>query len=238
MLHLIEQLEEFEAALIAEGMAAMGCTNPEDLYLGRDVRLLTRQEGLVAGTAVTLEADTSTPGKAWDISGYQECLRQVHEMVEPVILVVKTIGSRAEHECVCGDGWCKMSYSVGCVGLVTDGAVRDLERIHNTGLAVFANGTVTNHCALVFRRSQGPVTISGVTISDGDLIVGDRDGVMKVPAAYHQGIVEACLLTRDFESRAHTFLRRTDKTPAEKEEYVSDLAKIRDGRCRELYRSG
>ena len=71
-------------------------------------------------------------------------------------------------------------------------------------------------------------------MDNGDLIIGDSDGVIKLPREYHAGIVEACLLTRDFESRVHTFWRRSDKSPAEKKELAIRLGGERDAKCRQL----
>lgn len=235
MLALIEQLREFEAALIAESMAAMGCREPEKYYVGSMVRRMMDRKGLTAGVALVLEADTSTPGEKPSFPDYWDCLTRITETEEPVMLIMKTVGSRPEHECVCGDGMCKALDAAGGVAIVTDGPVRDLEGISKTGIDIYASGTVTDHATIIsYRWSQGPVDIGGVSMENGDLIIGDNDGVIKLPREYHAGIVEACLLSRDFESRVHTFWRRSDKSPAEKKEYATRLAGARDEECRKL----
>ena len=231
---LIEQLQEFETALIAESMGAMGCPDPERYYTGSDIKLLTNTGGLVAGVAFTLEADTSTPGITPEMEDYWDCVERITQSKEPVLVVMKAVGSRPGHECLCGDGMCKILLASGSVGIVADGPVRDVQGINRIGFAIFATGTVTNHGNMVYRWSTGPIDLSGISVSQGDLLAGDRDGIVKIPKRYHAGIVEACIISRDFETRAHTFWRRSDKTPKEKREYVTGLALERDEKCRHL----
>lgn len=71
-------------------------------------------------------------------------------------------------------------------GLVIDGGVRDTAGLSEMGLPIFSNGvcirgTIKDHDAVSFLGK--PVRIGEVVIHPGDLIVGDRDGVVAIPAA-------------------------------------------------------
>lgn len=72
----------------------------------------------------------------------------------------------------------------GIRGLVTDGAVRDSEQIARLGFPVFSRGLSIKGTT---KRQKGalnlPIAIAGVTVHPGDIIVGDGDGVVVVPAA-------------------------------------------------------
>jgi len=72
----------------------------------------------------------------------------------------------------------------GLAGCVTNGCVRDIDAVTAAGVAVYAagiapRGTLKNHEGW---RSV-PVSIGGVTVSPGDYVIGDSDGVVVVPAA-------------------------------------------------------
>lgn len=70
----------------------------------------------------------------------------------------------------------------GIAGLVIDGAVRDRQSISAGQLPVFAKGF--SHLGPYKSgpgEIHGTVTIGGVTVHDGDVIVGDPDGVVVVP---------------------------------------------------------
>jgi 4-hydroxy-4-methyl-2-oxoglutarate aldolase len=82
---------------------------------------------------------------------------------------------------VVGDLFAAMARTAGIVAFVTDGLARDSEGIADTGLPVFAAGVSPNSAARSGPGTVGlPVTVSGVRVSPGDVITGDRDGVVVV----------------------------------------------------------
>jgi regulator of RNase E activity RraA len=79
----------------------------------------------------------------------------------------------------------------GAVGMVTDGLVRDAAQVEQLGFPVFARGTTAvdiNGRAEVIGHGA-PIVIDGVRIEAGDLIVADRDGVVVVPAAVRDEVI-------------------------------------------------
>jgi 4-hydroxy-4-methyl-2-oxoglutarate aldolase len=83
-----------------------------------------------------------------------------------------------------GDILTEAALARGIAGLVTNGAVRDATSIEAMGFPVFCRGlsikgTGKNHLG----RVGGPVILGGVNVQPGDVVVGDRDGVVVVPAA-------------------------------------------------------
>jgi 4-hydroxy-4-methyl-2-oxoglutarate aldolase len=233
-LPLIEQLREFETPLVAEALAAMGCADTHKYYMGADISLLNETPLPMVGIAMTLEADTSSPDTDDDASALFDACTQLEALAVPAVLVIKTIGSRPLHECVLGDGMAKMMHAVGCCGVVTDGGVRDLAGITAVGLTIFGRGPVVNHATLKFAKPSQPIKIGGIEVGNGDLVHGDCNGVHLVPAAYQSAVVEACILTRDFETRAHVHMRRSDKLTNDKRQFVGTLSKAHRARCRKL----
>lgn len=71
----------------------------------------------------------------------------------------------------------------GFAGAVVDGGVRDLPQIGKLRFPVFARSTAPSTTVNHFRFAGGnvPVTIGGVTIAPGDIVVADLDGVVVVP---------------------------------------------------------
>jgi 4-hydroxy-4-methyl-2-oxoglutarate aldolase len=82
-----------------------------------------------------------------------------------------------------GDLLIGMARNKGVAALVTDGMVRDREGILGVGLPVFARGITPNSCVRSGPGTVGlPVVIAGVPVRAGDLVLGDADGVVVVPA--------------------------------------------------------
>ena len=83
---------------------------------------------------------------------------------------------------VTGDLVLGMARNKGVAGFVTDGLVRDVIGIEAVGLPVYCAGVIANSPARNGPGTVGfPVVLGGVTISPGDILVGDRDGVAVVP---------------------------------------------------------
>jgi 4-hydroxy-4-methyl-2-oxoglutarate aldolase len=83
-----------------------------------------------------------------------------------------------------GDILSRQALALGVAGLVVDGAVRDIEGIQALGLPVFAAGLNPNGPSKhVPGRLNHPVTVGGIVVQPGDLIVGDADGVAVIPRA-------------------------------------------------------
>ena len=96
------------------------------------------------------------------------------------VLVIDAFGWKEAG--VWGDVLTAAAQNTGIAGVVVNGAVRDADTIIELGFPVFAKalsikGTAKDDDGVI----GGVVTIDGVTIRTGDLIVGDRDGVVAVP---------------------------------------------------------
>ncbi|MCP5084756.1 MAG: RraA family protein [Alphaproteobacteria bacterium] len=107
---------------------------------------------------------------------------------------------------VTGDIMALAAQQRGLAGMVIDGAVRDAEEIARLGLPVFARGLSIRGPAKTGPGSVGnPVTLGAVTVHNGDIVVGDRDGVVVLPA---EGWSEALDLARQRDAREEEVRRK------------------------------
>lgn len=88
----------------------------------------------------------------------------------------------------------------GCVGFVMDGAIRDVDAFEEAKFPCYARGVTPRG---PYKDSPGsinvPVTIGGMTVNPGDVIVGDSDGIVAIPAAIAQEIAKASWAKVDSE---------------------------------------
>jgi regulator of RNase E activity RraA len=84
-----------------------------------------------------------------------------------------------------GDILCARIKQRGVAGLVTDGAVRDMAGVLNTGLSVWCGGAAAppSVASLTFVNWQEPIGCGGVSVYPDDVVVADDDGAVLIPAA-------------------------------------------------------
>ena len=72
--------------------------------------------------------------------------------------------------------------ALGVVGVVTDGPIRDLDEIRETGLQYCATGVTPAHGDFVEVAVGVPVTVGGLLVKPGDIVHMDKNGVVKFPS--------------------------------------------------------
>jgi 4-hydroxy-4-methyl-2-oxoglutarate aldolase len=74
---------------------------------------------------------------------------------------------------------------VGIAGCIVDGAVRDVQGIREEGVAVWARGftPVSGKHRMEAIEINGSVTIAGMAVNPGDVVVADDTGVCVIPAS-------------------------------------------------------
>lgn len=115
------------------------------------------------------------------------------------VIIVATDDFRGS--AVVGDLFAAMAKAAGVVAFVTDGLARDRAGIAEAAFPVFASGLSPNSAARSGPGTVGlPITISGVRIEPGDVIVGDRDGVVVVEQAQLDDVHERLEAVRSAEA--------------------------------------
>lgn len=100
-----------------------------------------------------------------------------------------------------GDRVCGMARNNGAVGIVTDGMARDLVGIQGVALPVYCAGLHPNSPHGKGPGSVGlPVSIAGHPVASGDMIVADADGVVVVPFALIDTVIERLKTIRTLET--------------------------------------
>ena len=91
---------------------------------------------------------------------------------------------------------------------VTDGLARDRAGIAATGLPLFAIGISPNSPASTGAGQVGaPIVLGGVAVSSGDIVVGDEDGVVVIPLAHAEAVLERLRAVRGAEKEAEASVK-------------------------------
>jgi 4-hydroxy-4-methyl-2-oxoglutarate aldolase len=106
----------------------------------------------------------------------------------PRVAVIEDLDDPPGVGALIGDMHGAILRALGCVGYVTNGAVRELPRVHDLGLHLFAGNVAVSHAYSHIFDFGVPIRVGGMDVQPGDLLHGDRHGVLTVPKEIAPGI--------------------------------------------------
>lgn len=129
--------------------------------------------------------------------GYNAQKRAFDAVNEGEILVIEARGEKGSG--TLGDVLAIRANARGAAAIITDGGVRDHDAVTAVGIPVYSNGA---HPAVLGRKHvpwDHDITIAcgGTTVQPGDILVGDDDGVIVIPPAIAEEVVDAALAQED-----------------------------------------
>lgn len=157
-----------------------------------EVRDFMPQMGPMVGYAVTLVVEPGNPehkvngGAAW--SAYR---RYIASQPGPKIVIVQDLDKPSVFGSFWGEVASNTHKALGCVGTVTDGAIRDLDEMTNAGLKALARRLCVGHAFSAPVRWGCEVDVFGVRISPGTLIHADKHGFLAIPHEDEGRLLEA-----------------------------------------------
>ncbi|MBM3759746.1 MAG: RraA family protein [Acidobacteria bacterium] len=150
------------------------------------------QPGLppIAGYASTCLISGESP----DSFGKKESFdywEHIESIPGPRIAVVKDLDQQPGSACFWGEVNASVHMALGCVGTVTDGAIRDLDEMKSIGFQAAYRQTCVSHGYVHIVDFAKPVLIDGECIAPGDLLQLDQHGVLIVPPGILPHLQEA-----------------------------------------------
>ncbi len=177
-----EEVRHLNTCMVADAIDALKVRLLNEGYSNRHIRSMFENPVPMMGYAVTGRIRSAEPPMVGHtFVARDDWFKYVMTCPEPRVVVLQDV----DHTPGSGAFWdevhARIHLRLGCVGAVTNGAVRDLPKIHGTGFYLFG-GHVTPSRGYAHITDMGhPVEVGGVVIRDGDLIHGDMHGIVRVP---------------------------------------------------------
>lgn len=179
---LLERLKALDACTVANAVETFSVRLRNLGFSDCSIRCMFDEFPPMVGYAATARIRTSDPpmeGRAyhertdwWD---------HILSIPEPRIVVVQDIDNHPGRGSFVGEVHANIFLALGCAGLVTNGAVRDLPSVRACGFPLFAGCVSVSHAYAHIFDFGGAVEVGGLRIQPGDLIHGDRHGVQTIP---------------------------------------------------------
>jgi regulator of RNase E activity RraA len=117
----------------------------------------------------------------------------------PRIVVVEDSDPRPGLGSFIGELHANILLALGCVAVVTNGAVRDLRTVRATGFQMFAGNVSVSHAYAHIYEFGRAVEVGRMQVRPGDLVHGDLHGVQTIPMEIAAKIPEVAqeMTTRD-----------------------------------------
>ena len=128
----------------------------------------------------------------------------------PRVVVVEDVEKRPGLGSFVGEVHANILSALGCVAVVTNGAVRDLAQVRSTGFQFFAGNVAVSHAYAHIFQFGTPVEIGGLKVEPGDLLHGDQHGILKVPFEIASGIPAVAKQLQEKEQRVIAVCRSAD----------------------------
>lgn len=203
---LMAYLRTIDSPTIANAVEVFEVRNRTDGFIGGGVKALFSDLGVMVGQALTVTVGNPSDRPA-SRDGYWKMWEALSQVPRPSVLVMQDVSGAPTRCAYAGEVMATMAKTLGAVGMVTDGGYRDINEVHALGFHYFAAYHVVSHGNFEIADVGVPVVLDGETINTGDILHGDVNGIVVIPAEVVDGLQEAVGKIQERERRFMDFLK-------------------------------
>lgn len=207
----LEALRRLSTCAVSNAIEAFDVRLHNAGFADASIRCIFEDFPPIVGYAATARVRTSVPpmhGHNYlDRTDWWNALLKIPA---PRVVVVEDVEKRPGLGSFVGEVHASILSALGCVAVVTNGAVRDLQQVRNTGFQFFAGNIAVSHAYAHIFQFGTPVEIGGLRIEPGDLLHGDLHGILKVPFEIASSIPATAREIQEKEQRVIAMCRSSD----------------------------
>lgn len=177
----LDVLRQFDTCMLANAVETFNLRLRNTGFTDASVRCMFEDGPPMVGYAVTGRLRSGEPpigGAFHDRTGFW---KSVLAVPAPRILVLQDIDDPPGRGAFVGDVHAAVLKALGCVGYLTNGAVRELPSVRTMGIQLFAGSVAVSHAYAHIFDVGAAISIGGMDVRPGELLHGDRHGVLNVP---------------------------------------------------------
>ncbi len=178
----ISQLSSFDTCVMCDAIETFGVRLRNEGFAKAGFRCLFKSFPPMVGYAATCKVRSADPpmiGSRFVES--TDWWKHITSIPNPRVVVMQDMDHEPGTGAFLGKVHVCVLKAMGCVGAVTNGAARELPGIEESGFQVFAGRIAISRAYVHIVEFGGPVEVGGLKIHPGDLIHGDRHGIITVP---------------------------------------------------------
>jgi 4-hydroxy-4-methyl-2-oxoglutarate aldolase len=179
----LEQLRRLSTCVVASAVETFKVRLPNTGFIHSSIHCIFKDRLPTVGYAATARIRSVRPPMEGHGFYYErtDWWNHILSIPAPRVVVIEDVDQPPGLGAFIGEVNANILLALGCVGLVTNGSVRDLEHVQLTDLQMFAGSVSVSHAYAHVFDFGCPVELGGLMIRPGDLIHGDRHGVQTIP---------------------------------------------------------
>jgi regulator of RNase E activity RraA len=209
---VLDHLREFTSPTVANAIEVFNVRPRHEGFMRPEIRCVFPQLGVMVGYAVTLKIRAATLGAEGETIHPRVHWEKVLQVPAPRVVVVEDLDDPPGLGSYWGEVNANVHLALGCVGVVTNGAVRDLEEVTALRFHFFASHIAVSHAYVHIVEAGTPVRVGGLTVRPGDLLHADQHGVVNVPRELAAKIPEGARKVADMEHRIIAYSQSAEFT--------------------------
>jgi 4-hydroxy-4-methyl-2-oxoglutarate aldolase len=206
---LLEKLLSVDSPTISNAIERFKVRPRREGFMGPQIACRFPDLGPVVGYATTctiVEYDEHHPP---DPVERFKWLESIARSPKPALCVVKDMCHRKGWYSHWGEIVGTQVQVLGAAGIVTDGAVRDLEALHKMGMKVWSEYVVVSHGWIDVGQANIPIEVGGLVVKPGDILHADINGVVSIPPEVLKDLPAAIDAVLENERKVIKELRET-----------------------------
>jgi regulator of RNase E activity RraA len=185
----LEELRQLDSCSVANAIETFGVRLRNAGFADSSVHCIFEEFPPLVGYAATIRVRTSDPPMEGDSYYYRlDWLEHLLSVPAPRVLVVQDMDRHPGLGSFIGDVHANILRALGCEGVVTNGAVRNVEAARALKLQMFVGNLSVSHAFAHLFDFGGVVEVGQMQVRPGDLLHGDRHGVQTVPIEIAQKV--------------------------------------------------
>jgi regulator of RNase E activity RraA len=179
---LVDALRRLDTCKVSNAIETFDVRLRNEGFADSSIRALFDDLPAVVGHAVTARIHGSTPpplGHTYD--DRTDWWNYILTVPAPRMVVVEDADDRPGVGAFVGEVHANILKALDCAAYVTNGSVRDLPSVHALGFQVFAPRVAVSHGYVHVIEFGRPVTVGGLAVASGDIVFGDRHGLLNLP---------------------------------------------------------
>ena len=178
----LDALRRLDACTLANAIEKFHERLRNEGFMDGSVHCLFPRLQPMVGYAATIKIRGSAPPTAdGTYSERTDWWDYIVSLPEPRVVVVQDTSTRPGLGSLVGAVHMNILLALHCVGVVTNGSVRDIPAAESAGFHFFAGSVSVSHAYIHIVEIGKPVQVGGLKIESGDLLHGDLHGVQCIP---------------------------------------------------------